>query len=228
MVGLGDLPGGDFDCWALGVSADGSIVVGQGASALGNEAFRWTSAGGMVGLGDLPGGFFNSVACAVSADGSVVVGCGYTASGTEAFRWRSTGGMVGLGDLQGGLFLSIAYDVSADGSVVVGDGVSASGFEPFIWDALNGMRNLRNVLVNEYGLDLTGWTGLTARGISSDGLTIVGWRSNPSSDTEAWIATLDPAVVPATSLWGVMIVALGITLGAAIAMSSPKKLKTGA
>ena len=55
MVGLGDLPGGTFISPAHGVSSDGSVVVGFSNSALGQEAFRWTSGGGMVGLGDLPG-----------------------------------------------------------------------------------------------------------------------------------------------------------------------------
>ncbi|NRA00706.1 MAG: PEP-CTERM sorting domain-containing protein, partial [Myxococcales bacterium] len=86
-VGLGDLPGWLFSSSALGVSADGSVVVGSSASASGWEAFRWTQGGGMVGLGDLPGGTFYSGARAVSADGSVVVGWAVSASGHEAFRW---------------------------------------------------------------------------------------------------------------------------------------------
>ena len=43
MVGLGDLPGGDFSSIAQDVSDDGSVVVGIGNSASGEEAFRWTS-----------------------------------------------------------------------------------------------------------------------------------------------------------------------------------------
>ena len=48
MVGLGDLPGGDFYSTAYGVSADGSVVVGRGRSASGVEAFRWTEATGTI------------------------------------------------------------------------------------------------------------------------------------------------------------------------------------
>jgi len=59
MVGLGDLPGGSFSSYADGVSANGSVVVGYGNSANGNEAFRWTQGTGMVGLGDLSGGIFS-------------------------------------------------------------------------------------------------------------------------------------------------------------------------
>ena len=76
MVGLGDLPGGTTRSAALGVSDDGSCVVGLGTGAAGDEAFLWTSAGGMVGLGDLAGGIAASQARNISADGNVVVGYG--------------------------------------------------------------------------------------------------------------------------------------------------------
>ena len=35
------LPGGEFSSRAIGVSADGSIVVGMSKSSLGDEAFIW-------------------------------------------------------------------------------------------------------------------------------------------------------------------------------------------
>jgi probable HAF family extracellular repeat protein len=178
MVGLGDLKTGKFNSYGQGVSADGTVVVGTSASASGPEAFRWTQAGGMMALGDLPGGDFCSRAFAVSADGSVVVGRSISAAGQEAFRWTKSEGMQGLGDLPGGDFHSCAWAASADGSVVVGAGTSASGMEAFIWDANNGVRNLKDVLEKEYALDLAGWTLGIARGISDDGLTIVGRGRN--------------------------------------------------
>lgn len=107
--------------------------------------------------------------------------------------------MVGLGDLSGGTFSSLANDVSSDGSVVVGQGNSASGNEAFIWDATNGMRNLKTVLVG-LGLNLTGWTLTSAKGISSDGNIIVGEGINPSGDTEAWMADINAVPEPATLL----------------------------
>jgi len=124
FTGLGDLSGGVFSSYAYAVSADGSVVVGQGASAsFSTEAFRWTLSGGMVGLGGLPGGGIVSMACGASADGSVVVGYGYNTA-YEAFRWTQAGGMIGLGKLSGGTGNyasgSYAYGTSADGSVVVG------------------------------------------------------------------------------------------------------------
>ena len=229
MVSLGDFTGGTFGSTAYGVSADGSIVVGQSKSASGQEAFRWVDLNGNgavdpderlddhpeFGLGDLPGGSFSSTAFGVSADGSVVVGYSASDRGTEAFRWTAGEGMVGLGDLPGGGFWSVAYGVSADGSVVVGRS-EVEGEEPgypesdaFIWDEKNGMRRLHDVLVNDFGLDLTGWTLHWARGISADGSTIVGHGSSPNGYAEAWIAVM-PVSLPALQPIG--LIALGSLL----------------
>lgn len=59
------------------------------------------------------------------------------------------------------------------------------------------------MLVNDHGLDLTGWTLDTAYGISADGLTFVGYGYNPSGDTEAWVATVpEPATIILLALGG--------------------------
>jgi len=213
MVGLGALPGGTiYSSEATGVSADGSVIVGQSSSAMGTEeAFRWTEASGLVGLGDLPGSYSGSRAWGVSSDGAVVVGGGRCPGpmwpGHEAFRWTTSGGMVGLGDLPGGAFDSEAIAVSADGSVVVGASCSRpflvwpGGFEAFVWDAEHGMRNLRELLVNEYGLDLSGWTLIAGMGVSADGSTIIGngrFEYAPGQfRSEGWIVHLPEP----TSLW---------------------------
>ncbi len=211
---MGDLSGGNFKSVATGVSSNGSVIAGYGSSALGTEAFRRTNDGGMVGLGDLSGGNFESWAYAVSSDGSTVVGASSSAASfasyegnTEAFRWTSTGGMVGLGDLPGDEFHSTASAVSFDGSVIVGQSLSALGFEAFIWDSAHGMRSLQDLLVNQCGLDLTGWTLRNATGISADGSTIVGSGYNPNGDLEAWIATIpEPASVFMLAMGAVLIV----------------------
>lgn len=50
--------------------------------------------------------------------------------------------------------------------------------------------SLRDVLVNEHSLDLTGWTLRAAWDISADGHVIVGSGVNPSGQTEAWLAVI--------------------------------------
>jgi hypothetical protein len=79
FIPLGDLPGGDFESNAYGISGDGATVVGAGSTTYGwfpNAAFRWTGEDGMQELGDFDGGRYESEATQVSADGTVVVGVG--------------------------------------------------------------------------------------------------------------------------------------------------------
>ena len=137
LTPLGDLPGGIFDSFAAGVSADGATVVGRGN---GNEAFLWTAGGGMVGLGDLPGGEFSSIARGVSADGATVVGQGSSVIGQEAFLWTSQDGMrrlqdvltVDLGLDLTGWTLRDARAVTPDGLTIVGWGTRNGTTEAFV------------------------------------------------------------------------------------------------
>ena len=55
------------------------------------------------------------------------------------------------------------------------------------------------MLVNDYGLNLTGWTLDRTTGISSDGTTLVGFGTNPSGFTEAWIAVIPRDITVATT-----------------------------
>jgi probable HAF family extracellular repeat protein len=177
---------------ALGASADGSVVVGYVCSPSVCEAFRWTANTGIVGLGFRADP--NSIARATSADGSVVVGESGWASTLRAFRWKS-GAMMDLGTLPG-TFASRAMAVSANGSVVVGrNWVTARSSVAFIWTATRGMRNLNDVLIDDFGLDLTGWTLLEARDISADGRVIVGEGRDPSGRGQGWVAVLPSSLI---------------------------------
>lgn len=192
MVALGDLGGGASALSAsrrLGVSADGSVVVGRRVPSGSFRAFRWTADLGMTDVGDLPGGAVGSSAWGVSADGTVVVGASSSASGTEAFLWTADDGMVGLGDLGGGSFFSEAWAVSANGAVVVGYSNSAAGTEAFRWSADDGMVGL--------GALSAGNLNSLARGVSADGAVIVGYSNSASSalGIEAFRWTADEGMV---------------------------------
>jgi probable HAF family extracellular repeat protein len=84
MQDLGTL-GGDSS-WALGVSADGSVVVGAATNGVGQRrAFRWTASGGMEDLNTtyaslLTDGSVLYRANAISPDGRYIVGQGYNAA----------------------------------------------------------------------------------------------------------------------------------------------------
>ena len=65
------------------------------------------------------------------------------------------------------------------------------------------MQSLKDVLEDDYYLDLTGWTLDWAMDVSDNGLTIVGVGINPLGDTEAWVATIpEPATLLLFGLGG--------------------------
>jgi probable HAF family extracellular repeat protein len=179
----------------------------------------------MVGLGFLPNGI-ESEANRVSADGSVIVGqSGTLPPGSitvrqEAFRWTQSDGMVALRDLPGQRLFSQAFDVSADGSVIVG---AADLFEggttvnrAFYWTPANGMLSLRDALISAGVANLDGWTLNVARGVSYDGLTIVGTGIH-NGVSEAWVATIPE---PSTLVLGALLLA-----GAVIVASVPRNVR---
>ncbi|MEN6335276.1 MAG: PEP-CTERM sorting domain-containing protein [Phycisphaerales bacterium] len=208
MRGLGDLPGDHFESGAYAASSNGSVIAGYGTGPGGDDrahlAFRWTESGGMANLGFLAGGI-GSIAYDIAADGTIV-GMAYGLPELPppnnftcvAFRQLPGGDMVSLGDLAGGVTDTRAFGVSGDGRTVVGYGYSDRGQEAFIWDETHNMRSLQSVLISDYSLDLDGWRLQVAQGISDDGMTIVGWGTNPVGQTEAWMVTLSsPQSVPA-------------------------------
>lgn len=215
IITLGTLPNGQYAIEAHGISSDGNRIVGH---AYNGEAFLWDN-GVLTGLGFLSGpGSYGSRANAISPDGSVIVGLSPSpnciSSGKEAFRWEDNV-MIGIGDLPGGDFYSWANDVSENGRVIVGYSVTAGHFgygwvtEAFIWDSFHGMRNLKNVLQDDYELDLSGWTLTDATGVSADGFTIVGHGINPDGLQEAWVVRLTSVPEPST----ISILVMSLTIG---------------
>jgi hypothetical protein len=94
MVGLDAFSDGEFRSEAIGVSADGSVVVGDSRTAAGLEAFIWTQANGMQRLQDILeadgtnglSGWSQLRAGGISDNGQWVAGQGTNPSGvTEAF-----------------------------------------------------------------------------------------------------------------------------------------------
>jgi uncharacterized membrane protein len=120
---------------ATRVSADGSVVVGQFATAgwppkYAGHAFRWTASEGMTPLRAPPGGDY-SWSNDLSADGSLIVGgSGIIVNGwmpLTPFIWDPVHGMRNLADLLRDLDLDAnalldteATSISADGLTIVG------------------------------------------------------------------------------------------------------------
>lgn len=189
FMGLGDLPGGNFKSHALGVSGDGSTVVGWGSSPTGMKSFRWRSSIGMVALAGPVSGTIGGKAYDASYTGSVIVGqaagnLGPGQPGDLAYRWTATTGAVPIGAFpRDQRLLSSAHAVSANGSVVAGNSQHGDGsYEPFRWSAATGFVGLG---------DVPGGMGLSnATGMSADGSIIVGHAFSPLA-VEAFRWTAD-------------------------------------
>ena len=180
---------------ATGVSDDGTVVVGLNTADGVIHAFRWVLTDPATGAGaftDIGSGALNSNATAVSGDGAVVVGALQPSDGSpyvHAFRWTQADSMVDLGVLSGQLN-STALAVNHDGSVVVGAswigdigedyyggtalyGTVPSSSRAFRWTQATGMQDL-NTLMSSAGVDMQGYTLLTANAVSADGQFIGG------------------------------------------------------
>jgi uncharacterized membrane protein len=147
MVGLGDLPGGDFGSVATGVSGDGQTVIGRSAIENDSAGFRWTAATGMVAVGGLLPGY-SSELTAISFDGTRIVGSstssfvlipddygGRVQAERSAIIWDNEHGVRNLKDVLeseyglnlAGWQLYSATDISADGRTIVGIGSNPLG-----------------------------------------------------------------------------------------------------
>jgi len=214
MTGLGFLADvdGDVESEALGISGDGFVVVGKAKNTDPNdatksvkEAFIWED-GVMTGLGFLQDDTdkVESEARAASYDGSTIVGASKVddpsdpaKSVKEAFVWED-GVMTGLGFLQDDTdkVESKATAASYDGTTVVGtskvddpNDPTKSVNEAFVWTAeSNEMRSLREILEEDLGVDLTGWTLDKPPVMSSDGGTLIALATNPDGDVEAFVS----------------------------------------
>ncbi len=160
--------------FALGVSADGTVVVGWSGTADQNiHAFRWTN-NVTTDIGALGGTF--SEAHGVSANGTVVVGVSNIApQESHAFRWTNNV-MTDLGTLDGAQ--SWAYGVSADGAVVVGS--STINNVNFIRHAFRWANNVMTDLGTLGGLNSV------ANGVSANGSVVVGESDTPIDNGHAF------------------------------------------
>jgi probable HAF family extracellular repeat protein len=151
------------------ISGDGTRAAGTYYSA-GQQAFRWTSIGGIQGLGTLGGN--TSIGAGINGDGNVIVGSSDTHPDVQiqdirAFRWVDGGGMGNLGALFGHN-LSRAYGVSSDGTVTVGFSGQFPSSRAVMWDS-NGIQDL--------GV-LPGHLYSQAYGVSANGSTVIGFSGN--------------------------------------------------
>ncbi len=169
--------GGGSSANALGLSADGKVVVGYASFASGPRAFRWTETGGFQNLGGL-GGDRASRAYGVSGDGDTIVGSATdpTSGQSRAFFWTAATGVQGLALRPGGFF-SHAAAISSDGGTIVGSASGATGSESAArWTASGGLLNLGTL----------GGSTSTANAVSANGSVIVGNSNDANQSVRAF------------------------------------------
>jgi probable HAF family extracellular repeat protein len=182
VTGLGVLDPSNAYSVAYGVNSNGSVIVGESLSSSGiYEAVVWQG-GGMTVLKSLSAQGRASYASAVNADGSVVVGMSGTISTINAVRWVN-GVIADLG-------IGTAYAVNADGNVVVGTGIFDDSVGAFRWTPVDGFQSIPQVLTAAGVSIPSGWSLLSAQGVSADGTTITGYGTDPNGNFQAWIARL--------------------------------------
>lgn len=194
------LPFGDGSAViAYGVSGNGAVVVG-GARAFSSLSpqivsavpFRWTESTGSTGILD-NGQFFGAPggvgATDVSADGLVMVGIGQLG----IFRWSVASGFQ--------LLFNEAQPPGSGRPHVSGDGLTVL-YGQRIWTLADGLQTLQTVL-SDAGCNFSGWTSLLVTDVSFNGLTLCGFGTNPTGQTEAWYATIPaPTSVALISMAG--------------------------
>ncbi len=195
--------GSDFRIHRVDISGNGSSILVAGGSGNGmiwtaEAGYRATCAGSAVAL---------------SGDGETIAGYGgfsqpYYGS---AYVWTEDAGKTRIGTYEDE-YRNFPYDLSYDGSVVVGGLFDDYAMEEedvyiaYIWTEEDGVRLVKDMLVDQYGLDLVGWNLAIATGISDDGMTIVGSGYNPDGVEEGWIATIpEPATIILLVLGGVIL-----------------------
>ncbi len=181
---------------ALGVSSNGSVIVGEAEFPAGaftrKGAFRW--AGGA--FTDLTPGLNPSIATAVSADGTVVVGKVGTSTTSSAFRWTTQNPVAQTIAPLTGHATAAATAVSDNGKIVAG--ISNLNFldyqgvvlgwnsgTAFRWAESGpnaGTKDL-NQLLAASGVNMSNVTLVYITGISPDGQWIQG-RALRAGQTE--------------------------------------------
>ncbi len=182
------------------ISADGTISAGSlftldplHLSIATQEAYRWTTSGGVQGLGFLPGET-ESYTIGMSSDGSQIFG----RSSDSFFLWGQGHGMIDLRAPQPPTdFYSLwnGGGLSADGALTVlaYRDISSGRYPPdvsYILKTDPGYYFDFEEVLNEAGAgsQIDGWRGFHCEGISDDGNTVYGYATDPELHQEGFIA----------------------------------------
>lgn len=215
------------------VSGDGRVIAGYDHSGTPHDhtPWRWTLDGEYTDLGALPGydpEVSGAEVLAISADGTTIVGVHAVLSGAagtehyEAFRWTAAEGMLPL--TSDPIAWSAADLVSGDGRTVLISAHDSANWGTWIWDSSRGLRPLREALLTEHEIDMSGWSSLSVYGLSDDGLAILGKGIEPGGQERFWIARLPEPTTGCLCMAGGVVLLLRRRTGRIPTGGSPRAL----
>lgn len=156
----------------LGVSSDGTVIVGFVNGPSGTEAAYWTEASGLTVVGALGTSPIDAWFSDATYDAAVATGQSMIdLPDVEALRWTQQTGLVGLGDVPGGLHYALGWGVSEDGSIIVGETIGDVGsFEAFRWTSTGGLELLDPAAAGVFGS--------SALDVTADGRVVAGYSGH--------------------------------------------------
>ncbi|TVQ61261.1 MAG: hypothetical protein EA378_09280 [Phycisphaerales bacterium] len=205
LQNIGVMAGGN-EASFTDVTNDGSRFVGYAHDPV-RRPIAWDATNGFQVLASAPGSNGAGIAIDIAADGSAIAGA-LDFDGVPRPAFWDSDGTANVLALWSGYAAGEAIGVINGGSLVIGNWREDEFADnlrslAFVWDADSGSRPLQDVLINDYGIDLTGWTLNTVSHVTPDGLTIVGAGLNPFGELEAFKVVIPaPAGFAAFTLAG--------------------------
>ena len=178
-------------------SDDGKVAFGGGrnASASSFQAVRWVEGKGIIVLGCPPGAPLDCALGGTSWDGNTSARDAKPIGGGERqpVYWNLHKGWTYLGTLPGhsaggsGLF-SDPWVVAGATFIVPGNVDQTA----FLWNPLDGMRPVKEILEQDYGLNVGGWDLFSINAMSRNGRYLSGLGFNLQGQSQGWWAEIVP------------------------------------
>lgn len=186
-------------CIPVGMSSDGTAIIGRLSGSAYSGIFSWSTTGGSR-LINIPLAYSQVTVLQSHPDIPVVIGTvnANLGNGLRAYAFRIVNGEFGIipsvPGPAGFVTTEGASKCTPDGSVILGSAAFPGlGVRPALWTAATGWLGFESYMTTTLGLDLTGWTfgGSWWAGISDDGTVIVGTATHNGLQ-EAFRAVIPP------------------------------------
>jgi hypothetical protein len=189
--------------WALAVSADGSLIVGQTTTQVPHivQPYLWSSSSAisLLTTPPPPGGEpveVEATGAGMTPDGSVVFVGGFdetTAAIRRIYRWTAASGLSPIGEMPVGAKLQTRWPVAAGGS----EALIPTYEDSYLWTARSGFQEVV-ALLQDGGVNLGSAQRVAAIDLSADGQTLLGtgkFEYSPGQFRwESWVARLPAGI----------------------------------